>query len=137
MMGNRGKLLAAGAWLTAVAFGLKVAGLRRLLSLMPSPPEIGTGQSPQARLRLAWRQAELLNRAAQCLPFKLTCLQRAVALCWWLRARGVNASLQVGVLTGGNGRLQAHAWVEVDGQVVGDRPEIAGTFKPLSRPLAG
>ncbi len=135
-MGRFGRIVAACAWLTAVALGLKVAGLRRLLSLMP-PPEPRDDQNASARLRLAWRQADLFAQAARHLPFSATCLQRAVALCWWLRARGVDASLQIGVRKGPDGQLRAHAWVEVEGQVVGDRPETVGSFKPLGRRLTG
>ncbi len=129
------KLGAAWVWLLAVCFGLKALGLRRLLALMPSP-RTPNGRTPRARLQFARRQADLFLRAAGHLPFEATCLQRSVALCWWLRLRGVDATLRLGVLKAGDARIQAHAWVEVNGEVVGDRPEAVGLFVPLSRGTA-
>jgi hypothetical protein len=48
-----------------------------------------------------------------------TCLPRAAALTWLLRRNGYNAHLAVGYRPS---PFEAHAWVEVNGDVVGDHP---------------
>lgn len=56
------------------------------------------------------------------------CLPRAAALYRYLSIKGHSPSLVVGV------RLRpfgAHAWVQVDGFLVGDFPEIVRTYQPI------
>jgi len=59
-----------------------------------------------------------------------TCLPRALVLCRLLRESGLPAEVRIGVRRADE-TLQAHAWVELRGEVVGDRSDIAHTFKPL------
>jgi len=124
------KLGIACVWVVAVCVGLKVFGLGRVLARMPAPRP---GVSPDGRSRIAWRQARLVYRAARYLPFEVTCLQRSVALCWWLRVRGINADLRLGVQKAAARRIQAHAWVEVDNEVIGEPPAPVAAFVSLSQ----
>ena len=58
------------------------------------------------------------------------CLQRSAAATCLLRRYGTNAQLVIG------SRLmpfQAHAWVEVEGRVVNDRPHVKETYAVLDR----
>jgi hypothetical protein len=55
-----------------------------------------------------------------------TCLAEALAADTMLRRRGHKPLLRIGVRQGDRSLLDAHAWVECDGQVVmGEVPEIA------------
>lgn len=47
-----------------------------------------------------------------------TCLARALAAEWLLRRGGHDARLTIGVASGRNASLDAHAWVESGGIVV-------------------
>lgn len=59
------------------------------------------------------------------------CLARSLALHHMLERRGIGGSeVRVGV-KGGRGDLEAHAWVEWRGHVLGDEPENVGTFLPM------
>lgn len=59
------------------------------------------------------------------------CLGRSLALHHMLERRGIAGSLvRVGV-KGSGGELEAHAWVEWQGHVLGDRPENTGSFLPM------
>lgn len=49
----------------------------------------------------------------------LTCLPRSLALCSLLRERGYPAEIRIGVRREA-GRLLAHAWVELDGETLGE-----------------
>lgn len=61
-----------------------------------------------------------------------TCLHRALALVWLLRASGLAAVLRIGVRPG-DGSLAAHAWVEHEGVVLLD--EDASRFVPFDAPI--
>ena len=68
---------------------------------------------------------------ARRLPFKPTCLEKALALWWLLRRHRIPAGLRIGVRKDVNGVFEAHAWVEADGVVLGDSGEDPSLFVPL------
>ncbi|HET7433870.1 MAG TPA: lasso peptide biosynthesis B2 protein [Thermoanaerobaculia bacterium] len=85
----------------------------------------------EAAARIA---AKAVLRAAQRLPVKTSCLDRAAAIWWMLDARGIAAELRIGVRPE-SGTLTAHAWVEHAGTVLLD--EEASRFTPFDAPLFG
>jgi hypothetical protein len=66
-----------------------------------------------------------VSRACRYYPFKAECLHRAAASVCYLRWRGHAANLVIGVKTI---PFAAHAWVELDGVVVNDRPSVRDDF---------
>ncbi|MGA8104104.1 MAG: lasso peptide biosynthesis B2 protein [Candidatus Acidiferrales bacterium] len=58
------------------------------------------------------------------------CLQRSAATACLLRRNGVPAQLVIGVQ---QLPFKSHAWVEVDGQVVDDKPYIPQIYTVLDR----
>ena len=52
-----------------------------------------------------------------------TCLERSLALWWLLARRGIATQLRIGARKSGD-RFEAHAWVERNGEAIGD-PEGA------------
>ncbi|HWF86819.1 MAG TPA: lasso peptide biosynthesis B2 protein [Vicinamibacterales bacterium] len=58
------------------------------------------------------------------------CLQRSVIAVWLLRRDGLRAELVIGYRPL---PFESHAWVEVDGQVVNDRPQYQKFFTVLDR----
>ena len=71
-----------------------------------------------------------LDVAAIWYPKQVLCLQRSAATVCLLRAHGVSAQLVLGAQ-----RLpfKAHAWVEIDGLVVGDRSYVPELYAVLDR----
>lgn len=61
---------------------------------------------------------------------RAACLQRSAVTAWLLRRRGVKAELVIGYRAI---PFEAHAWVEVDGRVVNDRPQYQKFFAVLDR----
>jgi hypothetical protein len=61
---------------------------------------------------------------------QILCLQRSAATVCLLRASGVAAQLVIGAQ-----RLpfKAHAWVEVDGRIVNDKPYLHEMYEELDR----
>jgi hypothetical protein len=58
------------------------------------------------------------------------CLQRSAATACLLREHGVSAQMVIGSQ---HRPLKAHAWVEVEGRVVNDKPYMAEMYSVLDR----
>jgi len=86
---------------------------------------------------MAVRLGQLVSIASRHGPYAATCLRQSLALSWLLRRRGLPAEVRVGV--GKNdGRVLAHAWVELEGKVINDHPAIAAeyaAYRELDRSL--
>ncbi|MGH7472009.1 MAG: lasso peptide biosynthesis B2 protein [Longimicrobiales bacterium] len=61
-------------------------------------------------------------------PGRARCLEQSLALFVLLRRRGVAAQLRLGVQPY---PFNAHAWVELDGTALNERPETIRQFVPL------
>jgi hypothetical protein len=67
-----------------------------------------------------------------------TCLRKSILLEADLLSIGCNAKLLQGVKSQQasanhlESKMTMHAWVEVDGKVVGDNPNEAAAFKPIT-----
>jgi len=85
-----------------------------------------------ARMPEARRLALAIVRAARFGVFRPQCLVRSVALSRMLEQRGIaGAMVRVGVRRTNNEFL-AHAWVELEGETLGDADEHVGSFVPLT-----
>lgn len=58
--------------------------------------------------------------AARHSPISSTCLERSLALWWLLARRGIATKLRIGARKSGD-KFEAHAWVERDGEAIGER----------------
>lgn len=61
---------------------------------------------------------------------RVYCLQRSSVTTWMLRRRGIRAELVIGYRPV---PVDSHAWVEVDGRVVNDRPQYQIFYNVLER----
>jgi hypothetical protein len=103
---------------------------------------------PSVLERLAWLIARRVSThvAAQRIAWAVvavssyipiaTCLTQALAACALLARQGCPAQLRIGVARAADGQLQAHAWVEVDRQVILGG-SISGRYTPLARAPRG
>lgn len=107
--------------LPAVSLGLRMAGFRRVRSLML--PADGAA-AEKADLPAARMIARIVHGAAGWSPFRANCLARSLVLCRLLRIRGLAHDLHIGVATP-DGDFAAHAWVEHAGVALAE-PESVG-----------
>jgi hypothetical protein len=108
------------------------------LSVAPPAAEQETDATPPV-CREARQLARAIRRAADHGIFRPKCLARSVALHQMLERRGVTGSrIRVGVRMN-EGRFEAHAWVELNGCVLGDRAARTSAFTHLAdvRPVHG
>jgi hypothetical protein len=94
-------------------------------------PQPGATEVEQAR-----RLARLVSVAARHGIYKAGCLRQAVLTWWLLRRRGISSEIGIGSSVA-EGVFEAHAWVMVGSEVVGDSPEVVGQYQmlPLSPAL--
>ena len=71
-----------------------------------------------------------VNRAQLYYPKKAMCLQHSAVVTCLLRRRGVPAQM---VLAAQEFPPKGHAWVEVNGTVVNDKPSVRETYRTLRR----
>ena len=91
-----------------------------------APPDNGARNAAQLE-----RLATAVDRVARFGVFRPTCLVRAVALERQIRrANAGPAVVRIGVRPV-SGKLLAHAWIELDGRVVGDDPARVRRYTPL------
>jgi len=77
-------------------------------------------------------QHEVVRLASRLLPFKAECLPRSLVLRDLLRARAVEAQVMIGVgKEAGTKALLSHAWVEVQGEPIGEREDLKENFKAV------
>lgn len=89
-------------------------------------PSAGDQADEVRRLALAMR------RAASFGVFRPKCLARSIGLRRLIEDAGISgANVRVGVQMI-SGRFIAHAWVEYNGEVVGDDPEFVARYQPLT-----
>lgn len=112
--------------LVVVSLRLRVTSYRRLVTDLGLPTRRHHHHHPSNALQPE-RLGILVNRVAGFLPWKPNCLTRSLTLAWLLRDRGMEPKVQLGVRRDGE-ILVFHAWVELDGRVVNDRPYVAQQY---------
>jgi Transglutaminase-like superfamily len=131
---SRGLTVEAAVALLLTWVGLRLVGLRLWRFVL----ERSLGRSirrlhaqDSAVLAAARFVARFEQAAARHLPVRTSCLERSLVLCWLLARRGIGARLRLGARQN-QGRFEAHAWVEVCGAVLDDRP--SDDFRPFDQP---
>jgi hypothetical protein len=125
-------LLVSLALLPFFWLGLRLAGLQRFQAWLD--------RSPIARRApLSQPEAEALgvavNRAANHVFGIATCLTRSLLLRWLLRRYGTTSDLRIGVRFE-KVALVAHAWVEKDGILLNDRPDVVARYAAFDQPVS-
>jgi hypothetical protein len=77
--------------------------------------------------------AAAVNAAARHTLPRVTCLPRTLFLWWYLRALGIASEMRIGVRVL-EGRMDAHAWLEIGGRPVNDHLLIASDYAALNQP---
>ena len=121
-------LLTAQAWLGLVAFDLAlVAGFARVHHwIRHCPRHRRRRASASTAADIVWA----VDEACVWYVKRAACLQRSVIATWLLRRRGLRAELVIGYRPL---PFESHAWVEVDGRIVNDRPQYQQVFSVLDR----
>lgn len=126
---DRVLLLKAALLLATIRLGLKFLPfqtLRRLLGKIPTSSRMQP-KTEDGRDRIIWA----IETASRYLPGQSRCLPRALTAQTLLSYQGYDAQLRIGVAKDAHGHLEAHAWVESQGNVVLGRLSNWERFTPL------
>jgi hypothetical protein len=110
---------------------LRKSDTNELGKLLQAEHIIATSVDLSVDLHRAWL---MVNRAARTQGRPTMCLPRSLVLADMLRSRGHNAALKIGVNMSRNTDskdFSAHAWVEVNGDVVGEKATVENRFLEL------
>ena len=77
---------------------------------------------------------KLLNLALRYTLLRPRCLGRTLMLQWLLVGQGFPSEMRLGVRHTPTG-LEAHAWLEYQGRVLNDRPEMVDQFQAFDRAI--
>jgi Transglutaminase-like superfamily len=129
----------AAARLTSVWIGLKVYGYKRLRERIENSPKSATSSSlaldSTTQIATARSIAKSEASASRHLFFSPNCLVRSLALVAMLRRRGMQPELRIGARSDA-GNFEAHAWVELHGEVLNDARGEHAHFVPFEEDLA-
>lgn len=136
---DRRRALQAMATLWKVSRKLRQVGLQRcqdeFVGRLRNHSKIHSPLPPNdpSEIIVAWDWAVRL--ASRNVPCRARCLEQSLSLWYLLALDGVSSELRIGVRKPRPDAVEAHAWVEVAGRPVNDRPDIAQTYAVFDGPL--
>jgi hypothetical protein len=122
-------LFEAALTLARVQVRLRLQSPAKVIAWATHLAERPSTASPADVKRVAWST----DAAARHLV-PSACLARSIALARMLARRRLPVDIRIGVRTDG-GRLEAHAWVERDGQLLNDDRATVEGYETFARPL--
>lgn len=124
-------LLTAALLLPWTAVLLKSQGYQKTLGAYSRARHTPANLSEEEAFEMAQAVSHMIDIAARYGLYRAKCLCRSLVLVRMLRNRGLTGDLVLGARIEDE-KFGAHAWVNLDGQVVNDRPDVAGKFDPFT-----
>jgi hypothetical protein len=126
-----GGFLQAWTLLLAVDLGLRLLPFPRLRAWAAPKSDAYSQNISDEAARAQIRQVRArVAQAARNHLYPMTCLRRSLVLQRMLRRRGIPTELRLGVRKE-DGTLQAHAWLEYQGQPVGEAEDLGEKYAGL------
>lgn len=94
----------------------------------------GAGQTGNEQLAKARAAARMIEAASRNGIARGNCLSKSVALWWLLKRKGIRGVLRIGARKAGR-ELEAHAWVELDGQILNDADDVRDSYAAFDGPM--
>jgi hypothetical protein len=116
--------------LPLISFSLRWVGLGTTTRLLSRDLNHRATASATNQAEFASACARLVAAAAQHHPCKPACLAKAMTLWFLLARRGIGSNVRIGVAKNAD-FFRAHAWVEVDGTVLLDGPDVARQYSVI------
>ncbi len=135
---DRTLILQAAVFLPLTHVALRMIGFRRWKELIEN---VLLASSPSRNIPASFVR-EASGRAVRAVrsvevhgPVRSSCLERSLTLWWLLRREGIAGELHVGARKQSN-HFEAHAWVELDGQVLNDDDDVHQHYARFDAPIA-
>jgi hypothetical protein len=117
--------------------GLSLMGYHRLRARLEKLFPLKTvdpSTSDPTIVQRAWEITRVISIAAQYGIYRASCLRRALLLWGLLRREGIESRLCFGVRVF-EGRLEAHAWVDYNGNAINDSTHVSEQYQVLQEAL--
>ena len=126
---ERRTFIAALCMFPAVTLAMRAFGFGRVYAVL------GRGAQKTSQVSETCEVcAEMVELAARNSLIHPTCLVRSLVLWRFLRTRGIESSLRIGVRMREK-KMEAHAWVERAGRVLNDMPEIGKQYAAFDQAI--
>ena len=115
-----------------IHLSLRILGFKRTLNILQklsTNTRIDDNHSVR-QLPQAAEVGQLVNAVAS--RFRMSCLDRSVALWWLLQRQSAPAALYLAAPLEKQAQFEAHAWVECNGIVVNDAPQVRSRYAILT-----
>jgi hypothetical protein len=135
---DRVLILRASLILPLTEIGLRLFGFRRWkewIEKFSLPARLSQSLPADVQRETALRAARAVRSVELHGPANPNCLERSLTLWWLLRRSGVDGELHIGARKRG-ARFEAHAWVELGGQVLNDGAEVHQHYARFDAPIA-
>jgi hypothetical protein len=116
----------AWGWLLIFDLALRVLPFRYVETLAL----VSQKRKPTNPTQIIERCLLAVDRAKRYHIYPMTCLRRSLALVRLLNQRGISAKLVIGVSKKGKD-LSAHAWVDAQGQIIGEPEAVEKNFQKI------
>jgi hypothetical protein len=124
--------------LSLIMLGLRTMSFRRCKELIKQFSSVAsTPRRIEAKCQMEIRKkiVSAMNAVERNGPWRPNCLERSLALWWLFRLNAIDGELHIGGRMN-DGRFEAHAWVELDGQVLNDSTDIHKHYARFDAPIA-
>lgn len=140
---DRAIFLKAYVLLPAAAIRVQVTSLKGTLAWLTRRASQKTGivLADESKHRQAQDTARLVKRAIFYSPIKGKCLSQSLVLWHLLVRQGIQSDLRIGVYKKDDqlpftpDNFEAHAWVEYQGEVLNDAPDVHERFVAIQTPI--
>jgi len=135
---DRALILRAALILPLTEIGLRLFGFRhwkRMIEKFFLPAHLPQSLPADLQRETALRAVRAVRSIELHGPANPNCLERSLTLWWLLRRNGVDGELHIGARKQG-ARFEAHAWVELGGQVLNDGAEVHQHYARFDAPIA-
>jgi hypothetical protein len=119
--------LQAWFWLLVFEIGLRVLSFQHLRAYAE---KVRWQADPQEATAIISQTIQAVERARRAHLIPMTCLRRSLTLQYMLGMQGIKTQLKIGVAKS-NGELIAHAWLEADKTLIGEREVVYEKFSIL------
>jgi hypothetical protein len=133
---ERGILLQALVLLPLTAAALRTIGFRRwklFLTKFTAQKNLNAPVTPES-LQSARRYGRMVKSAADEGVVHGKCLEQSLVLWWLLLRKHILAELRIGARQSDKG-FEAHAWVEVQGNIVNDSNDVLSDYAPFKKDI--
>jgi hypothetical protein len=135
---ERGLVLRGMVLLPLTMLGLRTMSFRRCKELIKQFSSVTSSpQRVEADRQVVVRKiiVAAMNAVEKNGPWRPNCLERSLALWWLFRMNAMDGELHIGGRKN-QGRFEAHAWVEWDGQVLNDSMDVHKHYARFDAPIA-